>query len=104
MFFQECKGGFTILHEAVISGNSDLLSYIVQVNGIEVDKQNYARLTPYQLSAYQPRIADILRYNGASQLVMVDDESEEDYSSDESDSDDDIYPVDSCDVSQVRCA
>lgn len=91
------------MHDAVISGNSDLLSYIVQVNGIEVDKKNYARLTPYQLSGCHPRISDILIYNGASRLVMVDDETDEDYSSDESDSDDDLYH-ESCEVDQVRGA
>lgn len=75
----------------------------MQINGIELDKKNYARLTPYQLSACHPRISDILIYSGASQLVMVADESDEDYSSDDSDSDDDLYR-DSCEVDQVRCA
>ncbi len=93
---QECKGGYTILHEAVKTGNANLVNYILQHSGIDIEKRNYAQLTPYQLSTYYPNIGRILLEKGAARLVKVDDESDdEDFSSDESDYDYyDEFPTD----------
>lgn len=99
---QECKGGYTILHTAVKLGRLDLVKFIFQhkkLNKVNTEIQNYARLTPYQLSAFNPQIANILAENGAIKLSPVDDDSEDD-SSDES-SDDDFENSEIGSASQV---
>ncbi|XKL66591.1 hypothetical protein PGB90_010011 [Kerria lacca] len=88
---RECKAGYTILHEAVISGNFELVNHILQYSEIDLERKNYARLTPYQLSKC-PSVGKILLDKGASRLFQMEDESEDDYSTDEeSENEEDNY-------------
>lgn len=93
--FQECKSGYTILHEAVKCGNTALVSSILRHEGIDVERKNYERLTPYQLADEYPYVGKLLLEHGALRIAKSDD-SDDDYSSDEDEFD--SHPSDSVTV------
>lgn len=84
LFSQECKSGYTILHEAVARGNLALIKNILRHNGIDIEKKNYEKLTPLQLSTDYPHVAQFLLEKGAIH-IEEEESDDEDYSSDESD-------------------
>ncbi|XP_065202922.1 NF-kappa-B inhibitor alpha-like isoform X2 [Planococcus citri] len=82
---KEHKAGFTVLHEAVATGSTNLVKLILKHPYLNLEQQNYSRHTAYQLSWNHPKIAKFLLENQAMKLDFV--EYLEDESSDESDSD-----------------
>lgn len=67
------------------------MNHILQYSEIDLERKNYARLTPYQLSKC-PSVGKILLDKGASRLFQMEDESEDDYSTDEeSENEEDNY-------------
>lgn len=73
------------MHEAVASGNTELVLYILQHPRININAQNYARHTAYQLSLMNPIISKILLSKNAQKLKFAYEESDDEYSSDEED-------------------